>query len=141
MPKSRRVSDDVIRTTRECAGEGTVLARMCDEIITARSARATEMSGTSGRVVFQVVTLQAAPRRSIPYDMLRYDRCMPLTEHDSTKMERLRDADLSGSDWSVETAEDRIVKVLRISPNGGMPSGRWASFGVQVLDVKRGWNL
>lgn len=139
MTKFRRVSDDVLQTMKaECEGTNSVLERLVDEVTTARSARASEVTGVAGRLVFQVVTLEVRVGASVPFDMLRYDRCTPLTEQDSNKMERLAAAD--GSCWG--GVDDRTIKVLRTSPNGGMPAvGRWASFGITVTDVKRGWTL
>ena len=58
-----------------------------------------------------------------PVDMLRYDRCVPVSEGDSHTIER------------GPSHRPRRVMLERISRNDAGPTvGRWASFGWRVLD-------
>lgn len=61
-------------------------------------------------------------------DMLRYDRCCPATEVESSRIERLIG---NSSDPG-----DHIVRLVRFSPGDARASERWRSFGCRVLDER-----
>ncbi len=62
-------------------------------------------------------------------DMMRYDRCVPATEEDAYKINRIM----------TDTAQpyDRIVTLIRYAANN-LPAtkARWESYGCQVLDER-----
>lgn len=62
--------------------------------------------------------------RTVPFDMMRYDRASPKTEGDAGKLERL--------------AHDRTaVEVDFVCYLYGAPTlGRWKSFGCEVVAVE-----
>lgn len=63
----------------------------------------------------------------VPFDMMRYDCCVPATEPDAHKLERVA----SGS----ATAEDHVVDFVRYSRSGNPPTiARWKSFHCEVLE-------
>jgi hypothetical protein len=62
-----------------------------------------------------------------PMDMLRYDRCVPLTELDSNRL---------NWDGRVGNFEKRQVCLQMYSPHKEGPTkGRWESFGWTVTEV------
>lgn len=66
---------------------------------------------------------------SVPYDMMRYDRCVPDSEEDAHKLERIA----SGN----AVVGDRIVTFVQYcKTNMGPTLGRWPGFGGQVLSVE-----
>lgn len=139
----KRVPEHVILAMMEDGESDTVLYRLCDEVMIARTATLgtarCEGIAKVARICQQIVTLKVREGRSIPYDMLRYDRCTPATERDASKMERLARAANGTLGRGVLGDDDHTVKVLRFSPNGGAPAiGRWASFGIEVTDFTAG---
>jgi hypothetical protein len=61
----------------------------------------------------------------IPYDMMRYESCVPASDDDVHKLERL--ASLTSS------ADDHLLTFVRFSRNPGPPTvERWRSFGSDV---------
>jgi len=65
--------------------------------------------------------------RSVPYDMMRYDNCVPDTEADAHKLERV--AGIANA-----KPEDHTVAFRRYAAAAGPPSvGRWLSFNCKVL--------
>lgn len=62
----------------------------------------------------------------VPFDMMRYDSCVPATESDSAKLA----AFVVGSD----RPEDKVITFRRFSLNPGGPTeARWRSFCCEVL--------
>lgn len=59
----------------------------------------------------------------VPLDMMRYDRCVPATEEDAHKLERVEG-----------TGEAVDVTFVRFAMNPGPPTeARWPGFGGKVL--------
>lgn len=69
------------------------------------------------------------PAASALIDMMRYDRCCPMTEADSAKIERLMSR--RGEPM------DHVVRLYRYSANPDFATkDRWASFSCVVLDER-----
>jgi hypothetical protein len=69
-------------------------------------------------------------RGDFPIDMLRYDRCTPLTESDSGRIERTFDEEVGEDENAAEID-------LKASEIGHQPTqGRWQSFGWTVISFK-----
>ncbi len=65
---------------------------------------------------------------SVPFDMMRYDNCVPATEEESGKLERI-----AGHDPTLKP-EDRIVEFRRFALVDKEPTiDRWRSFGCEVV--------
>lgn len=74
-----------------------------------------------------ILTVRAAAHGVI--DMMRYDRCVPATEEDAYKINRIMQ-DLAKDD-------DRIIRLIRYAANDSKAtSGRWESYGCLVLDER-----
>lgn len=65
----------------------------------------------------------------VPYDMMRYDHCVPRTEQDAGKLERI------GSRGEFKsTPEDHVVEFQRYALTPNPPTiERWKSFCCEVL--------
>lgn len=62
----------------------------------------------------------------IPFDMMRRDRCVPATEVDANKLERI-------ASGRIRDEQDLNVAFDRFSLTANDPTlGRWASFGCTV---------
>lgn len=64
----------------------------------------------------------------VPFDMMRYDNCVPDTEGDAHKLERIANDNAS--------AEDRVVNFRRYGATDNVTTGRWASFQCKVVKVE-----
>ncbi len=65
---------------------------------------------------------------SVPFDMMRHDNCVPDTEEDSAKLERIA---IRG-----DAPEDYIVAFRRYSMMADRPAKRWDSYNCKVLKVE-----
>lgn len=66
----------------------------------------------------------------VPFDMMRYDNCVPATEIEAHKLERVANG--------TEVIGDRTVEFRRFSMNDAPPTvDRWKSFGCQVVSWSR----
>ncbi len=69
---------------------------------------------------------------SPPFDMMRYDRCVPRTEEDASKLYRI--TGVARCDTARATPEDHIIEFLRYTPIDGPPTvARWRSFACEIL--------
>lgn len=76
----------------------------------------------SRKANFVITTLKVRGSGEFPFDMLRYDQCVPKTEEDSY---------LLGSSHP----EMRTVTLRRFCPNGrAATAARWNSFGWAVVE-------
>jgi hypothetical protein len=84
------------------------------------------MATSTIKVKLLKITVQVI---NAPHDMMRYDNCVPATEADSHKLDRLSD----GS----RDPEDRTItfKMFDI-PGRGPTEARWQSYGCKVIEVK-----
>lgn len=74
-----------------------------------------------------ILTVRAAAHGII--DMMRYDRCVPATEEDAHKINRIMQDNAQD--------EDRIVTLIKYSASGHKATAeRWASYGCMVLDER-----
>lgn len=74
-----------------------------------------------------ILTVRACSHGLI--DMMRYDRCVPATEEDAHKINRIMQ--------DSTTEDDRIVRLIRYSANDSKATvGRWESYGCMVLDER-----
>lgn len=67
----------------------------------------------------------------VPYDMMRYDNCVPATEQDSHKLDALAD-----THWAQRAHEDLYItfKMFDI-PGNGPNTGRWESHACKVKEI------
>lgn len=66
--------------------------------------------------------------RSVPFDMMRYDSCVPAAERDAAKLDRLA----RGS----RDPKDRVVEFRQFCRSTKGPSeDRWQSFGAEILSA------
>lgn len=62
----------------------------------------------------------------VPFDMFRYDSCVPDTEEDSRKLGRIADGTAASDDYT--------VTLRRYAPNANPPTNeRWRGFGGKVV--------
>ena len=82
-----------------------------------------------------VVTVRVSSLSGL-MDMLRYDRCCPFSEEDSSKLSKINGWEQCGG--LPPTPLDRVVRLLRFSANE-LPAtaGRWRSFNCEVLDERQ----
>lgn len=73
------------------------------------------------------ITVKLRKWAGVPFDMMRYDACVPDTEADAYKLGRIAD---SGDDES-----DRTVTFRRYARNPGPPTeARWSGkFGCEIV--------
>lgn len=72
----------------------------------------------------QIVTVHVS---SVPLDMMRYDNCVPATEQEAGKLERIA--------LQCATPEDHTVTFRRFSNTPeGPTAGRWASFNCRIVE-------
>lgn len=76
-----------------------------------------------------------APSAAALIDMLRYDRCCPLTEDESRKLWKLIGDERNGTNTT--TPIDHCVRLMRFAAaDQPATEGRWRSFGARVLDER-----
>lgn len=69
------------------------------------------------------------PSAAALIDMMRYDRCCPATEQDSSKIERMI--------GNRTEPKDHIIRLTRYAgADQGATLGRWQSFGCTVLEER-----
>jgi len=71
------------------------------------------------------------PDAQAAFDMMRYDRCCPLTEEDSRRLWEI--SRIGGS----ASTEDRIIRFMRFAAaRNGCCRERWRSFACTVIDER-----
>jgi len=66
---------------------------------------------------FRMTLIEVRGRGRFPYDMLRYDNCVPFEGHNE-----------------IEKRDDRVIRLRRFSGDGTPATvGRWNSFGWAVM--------
>lgn len=82
------------------------------------------MRAKASKIYVQRVVVQIS---SVPYDMMRYDNCVPATEQDAGKLERV------AGGYSDDPA-DRVVEFRRFARTPGGPTAdRWRSFNCEIV--------
>ena len=75
----------------------------------------------------QVIVVEGSGQ--FPFDMLRYDDCIPRHESEMHKLDFKM--------WDPTSREKRRIELTRFSANGEPPTEeRWRSFGWRVVEVK-----